>query len=220
MAGIGRDVPAAGAFDADLAAWHPWRPHEVARLLAGVEVPWYVAAGWAIDLFLGTERREHEDLEIGVPADRFGDLAAALARFELYVVGPDPGGPPGRDLATPVAQAGELLERYHQTWVLEREVCSWRLDVFREPSDGDCWICRRDERIRLRYEELIEETSDGIPYARPEVVLLFKAKAARAKDDDDLAAVLPRLEPERRRWLSEALELVHPGHRWLARLAG
>jgi hypothetical protein len=214
-------VPAAGAFDADLAAWRPWRPREVARLLAGVEVPWYVAGGWAIDLFLGAERREHEDLEIGVPAARFGDLAAVLARFELYVVGPvDPDRLSAGDLATPVAEAGELLERYHQTWVLERGRCVWRLDVFREPSDGDCWVCRRDEQIRMPYEQLIEETSDGIPYARPEVVLLFKARAARAKDDDDLAAVLPRLEPERRRWLVEALELVHPGHRWLARLAG
>jgi Aminoglycoside-2''-adenylyltransferase len=220
VSGSGRDAPASEAFDPDLAEWRPWRPHEAARLLAGVEAPWYVAAGWAIDLFLGAERRKHDDLEIGVPADRFGDFVTALARFELYVVGPDPAAPPGRDLATPVAQAEELLARYHQTWVLEREPCVWRLDVFREPSDGDCWICRRDERIRLPYEQLIEETNDGIPYARPEVVLLFKAKAARAKDNDDLAAVLPNLEPERRRWLVEALELVHPDHPWLARLVG
>jgi Aminoglycoside-2''-adenylyltransferase len=207
-------MPAARAFDPDLAEWRPWQPHDVARLLAWVDAPWYVAGGWAIDLFLGGERREHEDLEIGVPADRFGEAAAALAGFELFVVGRDPAA--DRDFATPVAQAGKLLERYHQTWVLEREPFVWRLDVFREPSDGDTWICRRDERIRLPYEQLIERTSDGIPYARPEVVLLFKAKAARAKDDDDLAAVLPLLEPARRSWLAAALELVHPGHRWLA----
>ena len=66
---------------------------------------------------------------------------------------------------------------------------------------------------------VIERTRDGIPYARPEVVLLFKAKAARPKDDGDLAAVLPHLELERRRWLAEALELIHPGHRWFAHLA-
>ena len=51
-----------------------------------------------------------------------------------------------------------------------------------------------------------------------EIVLLFKAKHAQEKDDADFAAVLPRLEPERRRWLADALELVHPGHRWLERL--
>jgi hypothetical protein len=67
----------------------------------------------------------------------------------------------------------------------------------------------------MSYERLIERTRDGIPYGRPEVVLLYKAKHTRPKDDADFAAVLPRLERERRRWLREALELVHPAHRWL-----
>ena len=71
----------------------------------------------------------------------------------------------------------------------------------------------------MPYAQLIERTRDGIPYARPEVVLLFKAKAARPKDDGDLADVLPALDAGRRRWLADALELVHPGHRWLAQLA-
>ena len=66
---------AAGAFEPDLSLWDPWRPEEVAALLVGVAVPWYVAAGWAIDLFLGEERREHEDLEIAVPRVRFPEMA-------------------------------------------------------------------------------------------------------------------------------------------------
>jgi hypothetical protein len=41
------------AFEPDLGKWDAWRPDEVAKVLAGVEAPWYVAAGWAIDLFLG-----------------------------------------------------------------------------------------------------------------------------------------------------------------------
>lgn len=196
MTDVRGTVPASGAFDPDLAKWDAWRPEQVKRLLARVEAPWYVAAGWAIDLFLGAERREHEDLEIAVPSDRFGEVVAALAGFELFVV--------GHRLATPLAQAGDLLDTYHQTWVLERATGVWRLDVFREPSDRDTWICRRDETIRLPYDQLIERTGDGIPYGRPEVILLFKAKHAhRSKDKGDLAAVLPRLEPERRRWLAE-----------------
>jgi hypothetical protein len=91
----------------------------------------------------------------------------------------------------------------------------WRLDIFREPSDGGSWVYRRNTWIRLHYNRLIIQTDGGIPYARPEVVLLFKAKAARPKDDDDLAAVLPRLGPGSRSWLREALTKVHPGHRWV-----
>ncbi len=28
--------------------WDPWRPEDAVRLLAGVSVPWCVAAGWAL----------------------------------------------------------------------------------------------------------------------------------------------------------------------------
>jgi hypothetical protein len=80
------------------------------------------------------------------------------------------------------------------------------------------WLARRDQSIRMSYDELIRFTGDGIPYARPEVSILFKAKHARDKDDADFAAVLPRLGLPERRWLADALELVHPGHRWIAEL--
>jgi hypothetical protein len=89
----------------------------------------------------------------------------------------------------------------------------------REPWEGDTWICRRDSRIRLPRARLVERTGDGIPYAAPEIALLFKAKAVRAKDEEDFASVLPLLESSRRRWLADALRLVHPGHPWLEALA-
>ena len=81
------------------------------------------------------------------------------------------------------------------------------------------WVSRRDDRLTLPYGSLILRTNEGIPYACPEVVLLFKAKAARPKDEMDLEAVLPRLSQQRLRWLRDALQLVHPGHRWLRRMA-
>ena len=80
-------------------------------------------------------------------------------------------------------------------------------------------MCRRDRRIRLPYAELIERTADGLPYARPEAVLLFKAKAVREKDAFDLEAVLPRLSDSRRDLLARWLRTVHPGHEWLRRIA-
>ena len=197
-------------FQHDRYRWDPWRPDELARLLTGVELPWYVAAGWGIDLFLGGQHRDHEDLEIAVPASRFDEILRALHGLEVFVVGPEPG------VVRPLERARELLGPTHQTWVLDPEAGVWRFDVFREPSDGDTWICRRDARIRMPYSQVIERTGDGIPYGRPEIVLLYKAKHTRPKDDADFEAVLPLLEPARRRWLADSLELVHPGHRWLA----
>jgi hypothetical protein len=207
---VGDQVTAQGGIDPDPSAWDAWRPEEVNRLLAGVRAPWYVAAGWAIDLFLGGQRRDHEDLEIAAPQARFDEIAHALSAFEIFVIDPP--------RAWPLLEHPATLET-HQTWVREPATGLWRLDVFREPSDGDTWICRRDATIRMPYERLIERTADGIPYGRPEVVLLYKAKHTRPKDDADFAAALPRLEPDRRRWLRNALVLVHPGHRWLGDLA-
>jgi hypothetical protein len=196
--------------DPDLSHWDAWRPEDVARLLDGVHVPWYVAAGWALDLFVGEQRREHEDLEIAVPNSRVDELLPALAGFELFVI-------TGPKEATPFADARDQLEETHQTWVREPATGLWRFDVFREPSAGDTWICRRDASIRMPFGQLIEWSDDGIPYGRPEVILLYKAKHAdRERDQRDLDEILPLLEHERRAWLAEALEVVHPGHAWLA----
>jgi hypothetical protein len=50
----------------------------------------------------------------------------------------------------------------------------------------------------------------------PEIVLLFKARhAGRERDRADLARALPLLTPDQRRWLGDALRLVHPGHAWI-----
>jgi hypothetical protein len=197
-----------GPFEPDLDAWEAWRPEDAAQRFAGIDVPWYVAGGWAIDLYLGGQRREHEDLEIGVPRDRFGAFAAALSDFDLFVAGSD-----GLWPMTETAMA-----THHQTWARERAAGKWRLDIFREPVEGDIWISRRDERIRMPYRELIMRTKDGIPYGRPEVILFFKAKRAEAKDEVDLSAVLPHLSAEARRWLIDALVIVHPGHVWIHRV--
>jgi len=187
-----------------------------------VRAPWYVAAGWAIDLFLGGNHRAHEDLEIGVPRDRFGEFAAALAGYELWV----PASDGDRFVGCQFEDAGERLETHRQTWVREPETDRWRLDLFREPSDGDRWVCARDEGIRLPYDELIEWTADGIPFGRPVIVLLFKAtrtdpagaEEARDRDEADFAAVLEVLDAERRCFLRELLAQIAPGHPWLARL--
>jgi hypothetical protein len=196
----------------DISKWEPWRPEQVAELLAGVDLPWYVAAAWALELFVGGERRQHEDLEIAVPNTRFDQLADVLRPLDVFVI-------TGPMEATPLAEARDRLTDTHQTWVRDPATGCWRFDLFREPSDGDMWICRRDPSIRLPYAQVIERTGDGIPYGAPEIVLLFKAKHAHeAKNRSDFEATLPRLDLRRREWLRDALQRVHPEHPWLAEL--
>jgi hypothetical protein len=142
-----------------------------------------VTAGWALDLFHGRQTRPHADLEIAVPEYGFPAIREALSDFELFALG---------DGYTHPLDTRSLAE-HHQTWVREPATGTWRLDVMREPWDGDTWVCRRDARIRLPAARVIAYTAEGIPYAQPEIVLLFKAKAKR----------------------EQALELIHPEHHWL-----
>jgi hypothetical protein len=193
-----------------LDAWDAWRPEEVADRLEDCDVPWAVAAGWAVDLFLGRETRAHGDLEIAIPGARFAEVRACFADCDFFVAGD------GRVTALDEGEAP--TDEHHQTWALERVSRRWRLDVFREPAAGDTWICRRDPSIRRPYAEVREFTPAGVPFLAPEIVLLFKAKHGRPKDDADLDRVLPLLDGPRRRWLGEALARVHPGHPWLLRV--
>ena len=101
------------AIDPDESKWEAWKPTTIARLLERVRRPWYVAAGWAIDLFLGGERREHEDLEIAVPNTRFDEVAEVLDGFEIFVITDKYRGNAARGGARPASSDT------HQTWIRE-----------------------------------------------------------------------------------------------------
>lgn len=186
-----------------------WTPGEIAQRLSGIGTPWCVAAGWALDLFRGRQTRDHGDIEIAIPEAGFPEVRARFPGYVLDAVGS------GRiwEDASP-----EELAAVHQTWLRDPATGNYVLDVFREPHDGDTWICRRDETIRLPYREIVHHTRDGTPYLAPELVLLFKAKHMRPKDRRDFDVTVPHLTGAQRATLAELLARVHPGHVWLTDL--
>ncbi|HXQ11279.1 MAG TPA: hypothetical protein VN805_09835 [Caulobacteraceae bacterium] len=195
-------------------AWSmAWTPDQAAVALAGVSAPWAVAGGWAIDLWLGEQTREHEDLEITVPAAFFPEIRARLDDLGLKLFAVDDG-------AVIALEPGEApARRTHQTWVMDPAVAGWRVDVFREPGDAQTWIYRRTGALSAPRAWAAGRTPAGIPFVAPQIVLLFKAKAMRDKDRADFSIVAPRLSPEARNWLAAALETIHPGHPWIGRLS-
>jgi hypothetical protein len=186
-----------------------WTPGEVAQRLADVAAPWCVAAGWALDLFRGRPTREHGDIEIAIPAAAFPEIRDCFSRYAFDAVSS------GRIWEN---AAPDVLAATHQTWLRDPLTGNYLLDVFREPHDGETWICRHDETIRLPYSKIIHHTPDGIPYLAPELVLLFKAKHARPKDQADFDGTIPRMTSAQRATLAGLLAHVYPGHRWLANL--
>ena len=79
------------------------------------------------------------------------------------------------------------------------------------------WTFKRDARISLPLAEILWE-QDGITYLRPEVQLLHKARAVRAKDQVDFEVCAPLLDSGARSWLRAGLEMAHPGHPWIGDL--
>jgi hypothetical protein len=193
-------------------AWsEAWTPDQAAQALKGVTAPWAVAGGWALDLWLGEQTREHEDLEIAVPSASFRDIQARLEGLGLkffaiddgQVIALEPGEIPGR--------------RTHQTWVMDPAVNGWRLDVFREPGDARTWTYRRTGDLHAPRAWANGRTAGGIPFVAPQIVLLFKAKAMRDKDEADFSIVAPQLRSDARDWLVAALRATQPGHPWIDR---
>lgn len=192
-------------------AWEAWTPWEAAERLDGVEVPWCVVGGWAIDLALGETTRPHEDLEIAVLR---GDLAAIrrhLAELAVHVAG---GGEVRR-----LNPTEETPPHLHQHWVLDTEADRWRVDLMAEPGDRETWVYRREPTLRAPRASMVGLSADGIPYLRPHGTLLFKAKLSRPKDRRDFDSAVGALESAEHDWLLEALRRFHPGHPWIGRLS-
>jgi hypothetical protein len=195
-------------------AWSTaWTPGEAAVALAGVAAPWAVAGGWALDLWLGGKTREHEDLEIAVPAVCFAEVQSRLEALGLKIFDIVD----GQAIALAPGEAPD--RRMHQTWVMDPAVNSWRMDIFREPGDAATWIYRRTGNLSAPRTWATGRTAGGVPYVAPQVVLLFKAKAKRDKDEADFAVVAPRLPADARAWLADSLRTTDPGHPWIDRLS-
>ena len=78
---------------------------------------------------------------------------------------------------------------------------------------------RRDPRITLPLRSLAVDSPWSLPVLAPEVVLLYKAKDPRPKDELDFATLLPHLTQTRAFWLRDAISLVYGEHPWLGPLS-
>ena len=196
--------------------WQPLTPAGVARLFAGATFPWWIAGGYAIEVAAGRPLRWHGDIDVLLL--RRDHLAARhlLRAWDCWVADP-PGTlhpwPPGESLPA-IA---------HDVWCRHHRGAPWRLQLMLDEADGDQRVSRRDPSLSLTRSlaTLGWRDARGIPYLAPEIQLLYKAKAPRPRDEQDLAAALPILTPAQRQWLHDAIvRSLGPDHPWLATLIG
>jgi hypothetical protein len=190
--------------------WEPLTPQQVGERLRGLEIPWWIAGGWALDLFLGRQTRAHNDIEIAIFRDDLDKLRAHLRGWECFIA--------ETGTLTPLGDKEPLPPTAHEIWSREKKRETWQLEILIEERQGARWTYRRDAVVGALAKDIGRFSNEGIPYIRPDIQLLYKSKGARASDEADLITVLPRLDPAQRATLSAWLWTTDPGHRWLERL--
>lgn len=178
---------------------------KVASLMAKFNNTWFIAGGWAIDLFMGKETREHKDIEIAIFRKDQLNLKAYLKAWDFKKV-----------INSEFHHWGdEFLElpihEIHATNKLNGD----KLEVLLNEAEDNDWQFRRDLRISLPHHAVWSYSELGIPYLNPEIVLLYKAKNTREKDHQDFITVKDHLDNNKKQWLKSALELHVPEHRWI-----
>jgi aminoglycoside-2''-adenylyltransferase len=185
-------------------------PVEAGVLFAGAPFRWWVAGGWSVELD-AEPRRFHEDLEVAVPRDDVPAVRDWLHDYHLW----DTHEAALRYLPPDVS----LPVDHGQLWLRRDGYSPWLLDLMLTPVTGETWFYKRDERISRSLDQVIRVGADGIPYQRPEITLLFKARRRWEKDELDFAAIVPNIDPSDRAWLRDAIALTEPArHPWLVRL--
>jgi hypothetical protein len=187
--------------------WCPLSIEEVADRFSSVATPWWIAGGYAIDLLVGWETRQHDDLDIEMFRKDRGSLVDAFPGWDLYSVGS--GG------LVPWEPGSTIAPHVFGIWGRPAADAPWAIEVMLANGGEKRWRFRRDPDISLETGSLIRRTAEGIPYCTPEVQMLYKSKMARPKDDVDMARVLHRMTVSQRVWLADAIRRGDADHPWI-----
>jgi hypothetical protein len=185
-------------------------PLQVSTMMSDFKPSWFVAGGWAIDLFLEKETRIHQDIEIAIFRK---DQTALHDYFDGWLL---------RKIVN-----GESVIWHRDEWLTlpihEAHCCNEtahppQLEILLNESNETDWIYRRNENVRRSLVKIQLESNAGVKFLCPEVVLLYKSKNPRAKDEQDFQAVVKCLDAERKEWLKDAIKVSNSEHHWLRSL--
>ena len=171
--------------------WSGLRPYDLDAELPSTDVVWWVCGGWAIDLFLGRQTRDHADLDIGC-------FRQDAPWFQGLPEWSGSGAHAGKLHSLAVGDALPL--HIDSLWFARVGATTWGFQLMLETRRGADWVFRRDAAITRSVADLWWTIGDGLRVMRPEIQMLYKAKDPRPQDEMDLSNVLPpsRWTPSRR----------------------
>lgn len=211
---LGRTPEEQAEEDRFLALYGPWSPLSPAELvheLAAFSRPWWVVGGWAIEAATGY-RREHDDTDISILACDVPEFVQAMSgRWHVWN---NVGG-----VFHPLGDRWKTVdEPKSQLWLRANATSPWVVDIPLTPDRDGLWTNKLIPEHVAPLNDVTWLDSAGIRYLRPEIVLSFKARLRRPKDDPDFEATLPVLDQGQRAWLHKVLSETVPDHPWITRL--
>jgi hypothetical protein len=185
-------------------------PLQISAIMRDFKPSWFVAGGWAIDLFLGKETRSHQDIEVAI----FRKDQIALQNYlDGWLLQKIVNGEPI------VWDQGEVLTLpTHEIHCFNETAQPPQIEILLNESNETEWLYRRNQIMRRSLFKVQLKTSAGIRFLCPEVVLLYKSKNPRPKDEQDFQAVVKYLDAEQKEWLKGAIKVCDSKHLWLRSL--
>ncbi|MDQ0971767.1 hypothetical protein QFZ31_001645 [Neobacillus niacini] len=194
----------------DYENWVPLTVSNIADLFSDLPITWSLAGGWALDLHLGKQSREHSDIDVIILRDEQESAYDFLSReWKLYKA--------QDGVLMPWVQ-GEFLTDTTDVWVCKNQDSPWAFQVMLVDTFENQWIYRRDKSIKKPLNEIIVWTNEGTPYLRAEIQLLYKGGSSKVREKDfmDLQTMLPILSTQEKEWLTLSLQQqFSEGHPWI-----
>jgi hypothetical protein len=167
---------------------------------------WYFAGGWGVDLNIGHQTREHQDVEIAIPrSDQMliRDYLPTETQWfyakdsELHLWNEDVA------LKLPVHEIHATL------------LSGMKIEILLNEFSSGEWIYRRNFEVKRSLDFFSQDAPPRLP---AEVLLLYKAQHGREKDQQDFKSLLPLMNSEQKDWLKQSLLKAHPEHEWIKQI--
>ena len=188
-------------------------PAELRDFMAGFERPWWVVGGWAIEAFTGVPR-EHEDIDLSILVCDVPALRQHVGEaWQLWNIADGA-------LRPLIDRWPDVQHPESQIWARRDPTSPWVFDLPLTPDRDGLWTNKKLPDHVAPLEGVTWVADDGIRYLNPEIVLMFKARLARTKDDRDFARAWPLMDELARQWLRETVDQLFPDHVWLDQIRG
>lgn len=165
---------------------------KIKSLFNPLNIEWGFSGGWALDLFIGQQSREHSDVDVCVLTQDLAVIYEKLSNEFIFYKAFD-----GRLQYW----LGEPLTPKYSIWVAEQENKPFVFEIVLIESSNEEWFYKRNNDISGLLDQLF--VKGEYLYLSPEIALLYKMEASvlREKDIEDYKRVYPKLSVKQQIWL-------------------